>query len=62
MNQKLKTLRIANGYTQVQIAENLSITDRCYQRYEAGKRIPDAKTAIQLAKILNTTVEYLFTS
>lgn len=61
VNNKLQTLRLQNGYTQKQIAQMVNITDRCYQRYEYGTRVPDVVTAINLAKIFRTNVESIFT-
>lgn len=57
---KLKTKRNEHGLTQKAIAEKANITIMSYQRYEAGKRIPDAATAILIAQVLNSTVEELF--
>lgn len=60
MNTKLKTTRQKQGLTQVQVAEKANITERQYQRYENGERMPKANTAILIAKTLNSTVEELF--
>ena len=60
MNTKLKTIRQKQGLTQVQVAEKANITERQYQRYENGGRMPKANTAILIAKTLNSTVEELF--
>ena len=59
-NNKLKTTRQKQGLTQVQVAEKANITERQYQRYENGERMPKANTAILIAKTLNSTVEELF--
>ena len=57
---KLKTTRKKQGLTQIQVAEKANIATRQYQRYENGERMPKAKTAILIAKALNSTVEELF--
>jgi len=49
------------GLTQTQVADMSNISERSYQNYEYGKRIPNAETAIRLAKVLNVTVDELFT-
>lgn len=60
VNIKLKKAREKQGLTQVEVAEKANVTERAYQRYEAGERVPNATTAILIAKALNSTVEKLF--
>lgn len=60
LDSKLKKIREKMGFTQVQIAGKASITERGYQRYEAGERVPDAHTAQLIARALGSTVEELF--
>ena len=57
---KIQQLRHSAGYTQREIATFAGITAVCYQMYEYGKRIPDARTATLIAKALHTTVENLW--
>lgn len=45
---------------QVQVAEKAKITERSYQRYEAGERLPNVHTAQLIAQVLHTTVEDIF--
>lgn len=56
----LKKLREKTGLTQVEIAEKANITERSYQRYEAGERVPNVHTAQLIAQALHTTVEEIF--
>lgn len=56
----LKKLRLKKGLTQIELAEKAGITVRCYQQYENGERQPRAGTAIQLAKLLHSSVEKLW--
>ena len=56
----MKNIRLDKEYTQKEIATAVGITVTCYQSYEYGRRIPDAKVAIKIAKLLNTTVEDLW--
>ncbi len=65
MAQTLKSRRKNLGLTQVQFSEKTGIPLRSYKRYEADEksndhRIPDAVTAIRIAKALGTTVENLW--
>ena len=59
-NIKLIEARKKTGLTQVEVAKIAGITVVCYQRYEAGERIPRADIAILIAEALNSRVEELF--
>lgn len=61
MSNALKIERLKMGLTQNDVAEQLGISPITYQRYESNKRIPDVQIAINLARILNTNVESIFT-
>lgn len=60
MNIKLQSKRKETGLTQVQVAEKAQVSERAYQQYESGERIPKVDTAKLIAKALNSTVEELF--
>ncbi len=48
--------RIALGYTQEQIAEELSISARWYQKIENGKELPGGLLMLKLIKFLDIDV------
>ena len=56
----LKELRVDKGFTQRDLARMAGISERGYQLYEHGERIPDAQVAVRIAKALHTTVEQLW--
>ena len=60
MGMKLKAAREASGKTQAQVAKEAQIAERLYQDYEYDKREPGVRTAIRIARALNSTVEALF--
>lgn len=60
LNIKLQSKRKETGLTQVQVAEKAQVSERAYQQYESGERIPKVDTAKLIAKALNSTVEELF--
>lgn len=65
MGNKIKAARQSLGLTQLQFADKAKIPLRTYKKYEADessndRRIPDAVTAIRIAKSLDTTVEMLW--
>ena len=50
---RLKAIRTEKGFTQAQIAEQVGITLRSYQRYEASdQRMPTVLVALGIADVL----------
>ena len=60
MNIELKKAREKVGLTQVEVAKKAKVSTLSYQRYETGKRIPNAYIAQRIAKAVNSKVEELF--
>lgn len=48
------------GLTQSDVAEKLNVTDRAISKWENGNCIPDASNIQELCKILNITINDLF--
>ena len=59
MENRLKETRESIGYTQVEVAIKLGITDRHYKSLEAGESDGSMKIWQQLAKLFNCTIDYL---
>ena len=57
---QLRAARERSGKTQAQVANEVGVSELSYQRYEYDKRGPGVRTAIRIAKALNSTVESLF--
>ena len=51
--------RKAQGMTQMQLAENLGITDRAVSKWETGRSLPDASIMLDLCAVLGITVNDL---
>lgn len=47
------------GLTQAQLAEQLNYSDKAVSKWERGESVPDVLTLIQLASVLDTTVDVL---
>lgn len=60
MNIKLRAAREKLGKTQEQVAAESRVSERVYQSYEYDKSEPKVRTAIRIAKALNSSVEALF--
>ena len=57
--EHLKEMRISFNYTQKQVASNIGITERNYQRYEANDQRPSFDIHISLADFYNVSLDYL---
>ena len=57
---QLRAAREVSGKTQVQVAKEAQISESQYQNIEYDKCEPGVRTAIRIAKALNSTVENLF--
>lgn len=51
--------RKEKGFTQVQLAEKLNITDRAVSKWETGKGMPDSSIMLELCQILDISVNEL---
>lgn len=60
MNMELRAAREQSGKTQAQVAKETGIAEAAYQRYEYDKVEPRVRTAIRIARALDSTVEELF--
>lgn len=59
-NFTLKATRERSGKTQKQVADEVKLNIRMYQKYETGVGTKTIQTAIRIAKSLGTTVEHLW--
>lgn len=57
---RLRNFREENHLSKIQMCELSGLLPPNYQRYEAGTQEPGALTAIQLAAIMDTSVDALF--
>lgn len=59
IGQFIATLRKANGMTQKQLAEKLSVTDKAVSRWERDESYPDLTLVPVIAEIFNVTSDEL---
>lgn len=60
MRNALKTERIRNEMTQIQLAELVQVSRQTIISIESGRYIPSVLLALKISKILNLYVEDLF--
>lgn len=59
MYRRIRELREDSDITQAAIAKELQCSQQVYSNYELGQRMIPPETLIALAKIHNTSVDYL---
>lgn len=59
LSKTLVELRIANGYTQIDVASKLKVTYQSYQAYELGIAVPTLQNFIKLADFYDVSLDYL---
>jgi DNA-binding XRE family transcriptional regulator len=57
---QLRAAREKSGKTQAQVAKEAKISEAQYQNIEYDKNEPKVRTAIRIARVLDSTVEELF--
>lgn len=57
---KIKEYRKKKNLSQIDIANIIEVKQNTISQWETDKRIPNARQALKLAKILETTVENLY--
>jgi len=58
-SSRLRSARNANSYTQQRMSDMLGITLNSYQKYEQGTRCPSFDLLVQIADILDVSIDYL---
>jgi repressor LexA len=56
---RIKELRTARNMKQVELARKLNVSQAALSGYETGKYEPDNETIKKIARIFNTSVDYL---
>ena len=57
--EKLKALRIKNGFSQRNVAERLEISPSIVSGYETGERTPSVEILLSLAYLYKSSTDYL---
>lgn len=59
LNQRLKSLRKENGYTQQQVADGINTSRSAYSQYELGIKQPTLETVIKIAEFYHCSIDYV---
>lgn len=60
IGKKIQTLRGLKGISQQKLAEEVGTTTAAIGNYESGLRVPKDSIKVELAKVLGSTVEFIF--
>ena len=59
LNKNIRALRKAKGLSQEELAIKLNVVRQTVSKWEKGLSVPDAGMVIQIAEVLDTTVDIL---
>ena len=59
LNERIKELRLANNLTQVELANDLSVTKQCVSNWENNNIQPSVDMLVKLAKYFSVSCDYL---
>ena len=57
--ERLKDLRIENGYTQQELADKLNVSHNTIVRWENNYKVPTKNHIMQLSELFCTSLDYL---
>lgn len=58
-SERLVSLRLKSGLSQLAFAKEIKIGSRTYQYYESGEREPQLSTLVRIADFYGVTLDYL---
>lgn len=61
LNDRIKNLRKEKGWTQLQLAEKLNVTDKAVSKWEVGEANPDLSSIVNIASLFGVTIDFLLT-
>ena len=60
MNNRVRELREAKGWSQGELAEQLAVSRQTVNAIETGKYDPSLPLAFQIGRLFNLTIEQVF--
>lgn len=61
IGKTIATLRKANGWTQVELAQKLNVSDKAVSKWESEAGFPEISQLPILAKLFDVSIDYLMT-
>ncbi|MFK5706036.1 helix-turn-helix transcriptional regulator [Ligilactobacillus sp. LYQ139] len=60
MIYRLKGMRITEGFTQIEFAKALGVTQTAVSAWETGRVVPSTKNIKKIAEVLNKPIDEIF--
>lgn len=57
--KNISDLRVAHGFTQLELAEKLNYSDKAVSKWERGESLPDVTVLKQISDLFGVTLDYL---
>src|SRR5690554_1677662 len=61
LNERIKKLRKDKRLTQLQLANQLNVTDKAVSKWEVGEGNPDISLLPKIAEIFDVSIDYILT-
>lgn len=58
-SEKLKALREARGFTQLQVANRIGVSKAMISAYETASKVPSLEVLVRLSRLFGVSVDYL---
>ena len=58
-SEKLRMLREARGFTQLQVANRIGVSKAMISAYETASKVPSIEVLIRLSRLFGVSVDYL---
>ena len=59
MNERIKQLRIAHGYSQVEFAKIVGVTKQCVSNWENDNVIPSVEMLVKISEVFHVSTDYV---
>ena len=59
LNEKIKELRVEQGYSQVDFAKKLGVTKQCVSNWENDNVVPSIEMLVKMADVFCVTTDYI---
>ena len=59
LNEKIKELRISQGYSQVEFARRLGVTKQCVSNWENDNVVPSIEMLVKIADLFHVSTDYI---
>jgi len=59
LGEKIHQLRKGRGFSQEELASQLTVSRQAISKWELGESVPDTENIVQLSKIFNVSTDYL---